>query len=72
VVTTIAGLAGTSGTNDGPGSAARFYGPFDVAMDNATNLYVSDLGNFTIRKMTPLGRELVGRPLPDGGHFWHQ
>jgi sugar lactone lactonase YvrE len=54
-VTTIAGLAGNSGTNDGTGSAARFYYPKHVVVDSATNLYVSDTYNFTIRKLTPVG-----------------
>ena len=42
VVTTLAGQAGTSGTNDGTGSAARFYDPFGVAVDSAGNVYVAD------------------------------
>jgi len=59
VVTTLAGLAGVSGTNDGTGIAARFYHPSGVAADNAGNLYVSDLHNDTIRKMTPVGTNWV-------------
>jgi len=54
-VTTIAGLAGYPGTNDGTGSAARFYYPKHVVVDSATNLYVSDTYNFTIRRLTPVG-----------------
>ena len=54
-VTTIAGLAGTSGTTDGTGSAARFNGPFGVVMDSSGNLYVSDRLNQTIRKIAPGG-----------------
>src|SRR5205823_8724324 len=42
VVTTIAGLADTSGTDDGMGSAARFYEPFGVAVDPNRNIYVAD------------------------------
>ena len=52
--TTLAGYAGTSGTTDGSGSAARLYVPFGIAYDG-TNLFVSDTGNQTIRKVTPLG-----------------
>jgi sugar lactone lactonase YvrE len=51
VVSTIAGFAGEQGTNDGPGSAARFAAPLGVALDTATNLYVADSGNNSIRKL---------------------
>ena len=53
VVTTLAGLAGNSGSADGTGSAARFYLPCGVAVDSAGNVYVADTGNHTIRKVTP-------------------
>ncbi len=49
VVTTPAGLAGSSGSADGTGSAARFNNPSGVAVDTAGNLYVADSGNNTIR-----------------------
>lgn len=55
VVTTLAGLAGVSGFNDGIGSAARFYDPSGVALDQAGNIYVADTDNFAIRKITPAG-----------------
>ncbi|HEX7706254.1 MAG TPA: NHL repeat-containing protein, partial [Thermoanaerobaculia bacterium] len=55
VVTTLAGLAGTSGSADGSGSAARFYGPSGVATDGSGNVYVADYRNHTIRKVTPAG-----------------
>jgi outer membrane protein assembly factor BamB len=55
VVTTLAGLAGSSGTADGTGSAARFYLPSGVAVDSAGNVYVGDTPNCTIRKVTPAG-----------------
>jgi streptogramin lyase len=55
VVTTIAGKAGTPGSADGLGSAARFYWPETVAVDSATNVYVADTGNGSIRKVTPVG-----------------
>ena len=42
VVTTLAGLAGSSGSADGTGSAARFNGPAGVAVDSAGNVYVAD------------------------------
>jgi sugar lactone lactonase YvrE len=49
-VTTLAGSAGVSGSADGTGEAARFYGPTGLATDG-TNLYVADSSNFTIRKV---------------------
>ncbi|MCP4131979.1 MAG: hypothetical protein GY754_13460, partial [bacterium] len=50
VVTTLAGTAGSSGTTDGTGSAARFNGPSGITTDG-TNLYVTDTVNHTIRQV---------------------
>ena len=55
VVSTLAGTAGVQGSNDGTGSAAQFTNPFGVAVDANGNVYVADLGNNTIRKITPAG-----------------
>ena len=55
VVTTLAGLVGTSGTNDGVGAAARFYYPEGVAVDGSNYVYVADAGNSCIRKVAPDG-----------------
>jgi len=52
-VTTFAGSAGLLGSADGTGTAARFYGPFGVAVDHSGNVFVTDTGNNTIRKITP-------------------
>ena len=54
-VTTIAGLAGSYGSVDGIGGAARFWSPSGVACDASGNVYVVDAGS-TIRKVTPAGR----------------
>ncbi len=54
-VTTFAGLADNSGSADGTGTNARFDHPRGVAVDNAGNVYVSDTGNNTIRKISPSG-----------------
>jgi sugar lactone lactonase YvrE len=55
VVTTLAGLAGSSGSEDGAGGAARFSWPNGVAVDGSGNVYVADAGNHTIRKITSSG-----------------
>jgi len=55
VVTIFAGVTGVSGSADGTGAAARFNTPSGVAVDNADNVYVSDRGNRTIRKITTAG-----------------
>src|ERR1019366_8983531 len=55
VVTTIAGLAGHSGSANGTGRAARFNNPSDVRLDNSGNVYVADTSNHTIRKLALIG-----------------
>jgi len=57
IVTTIAG--GSSGSRDGTNVAAAFFGPTGIAVDGATNLYVADQFNHTIRKITPSGTNWV-------------
>lgn len=54
VVTTLAGMAGPGGTNDGTGSVARFNSPTSIAVDAFSNLYVADRNNDTIREITPI------------------
>jgi hypothetical protein len=54
-VSTLAGSAGKYGPDDGTGSSARFYQPTGLAVDSLGDLYVSDSGNQTIRKLTPDG-----------------
>ena len=55
VMSTFAGLAGSAGSTDGTGAAARFNSPNMVALDASGNLYLTDSGNHTIRKITPGG-----------------
>jgi sugar lactone lactonase YvrE len=54
-VTTLAGLAGVSGSDDGTGSAARFNAPQGIAIGSTGSIYVADTGNHTVRKLTPDG-----------------
>jgi hypothetical protein len=49
-VTTLAGTAGSLGSTDGTGAAARFNFPYGIATDN-TNLYVTDQFSNTIRQV---------------------
>jgi hypothetical protein len=53
VVSTLAGTAGMSGSDDGTGAAARFQQPLGIAADAAGNVYVAD--DVVIRKITPAG-----------------
>ncbi len=55
LVTTFAGSAGISGSADGIGPEARFYAPGAIAVDQAGNLFVTDGGNHTIRKISSQG-----------------
>jgi sugar lactone lactonase YvrE len=54
-VITLAGLADVRGSVDGDGENARFNYPTGVAVDSLGNIYVADMGNEVIRKITPKG-----------------
>jgi hypothetical protein len=54
-VTTLVGTAGVSGSTDGVGSAARFDQPVAISTDG-TNLFVTDYGSNTIRKVVIASR----------------
>jgi DNA-binding beta-propeller fold protein YncE len=53
-VTTIAGN-GRAGFADGKDTAAMFFNPVDVALDGSGNIFLVDLTNQRIRKITPDG-----------------
>ena len=67
VVTTIAGAARISGPDDDFGTEARFYFPFDVAVDANGVIFVADTWNHTIRRITPDGRvvTIAGKAFED-------
>jgi hypothetical protein len=68
-VTTVAGLGGFSGSNDGSGSGARFNAPWGVAVDGGGTLYVADTGNHTIRRISPSGVvTTIGGAAGSAGH----
>jgi NHL repeat len=66
VVTTVAGSAGLPERVNGVGSAARFNHPVGVAVDSTGTLFVTDLVNNQIRKITPVGEvsTLAGSSTP--------
>lgn len=50
VVFTVAGMPHAAGSNDGTGTAARVRAPYSVAVDDRSQVYISDSGNHTIRR----------------------
>jgi sugar lactone lactonase YvrE len=55
-VSTFAGsITGDDGSADGTGTNATFFNPTGLAMDIQGNMYVADLDNHKIRKITPGG-----------------
>jgi len=57
IVTTLAGRAfkRNQGSKNGKGAAASFNHPCGIAVDRKGNVYVADVGNNKIRKVTPDG-----------------
>jgi sugar lactone lactonase YvrE len=72
VVTTIAGT-NTIGSSDGTNANARFSAPAAIAIDSATNLFVTDFNSNVVRKITAVGANWVvstiaGTPGTTGGN----
>lgn len=63
VLSTFAGSA-TGGSANGTGALATFQSPTGICIDSSSNLYVTDSGNFTIRKITSAAvvTTLAGNP----------
>jgi hypothetical protein len=59
--------SGTSGSNDGSGTAATFNNPTDLAIDSGGNVFVNDNGNSSIRKISPTGMVSTITRLPSLG-----
>ncbi len=64
-VSTLAG-SGSPGSADGMGTAASFYDPSGMAVDDLGNVYVAEYINCKIRKITPAGlvSTLAGSGIP--------
>lgn len=54
-VAALAGFGGEEGDIDGQGRAARFSDPQGLAIDLAGNIILADVGNNSVRKITPTG-----------------
>lgn len=54
-VTTLAGSAGSTGTTNGTGTAARFGLVYGLGVDSAGNIFATDYSASTIRRITPAG-----------------
>lgn len=53
IIHTIAGTGEIGFDGDGgPAVAAKFYHPIDIAFDSCNNLYIGDLANYRIRKIS--------------------
>lgn len=68
VVSTLAGNAGNPGSDNGTGTAAKFWMPEGIAIDSFNNLYVVEQSN-ALRKITPAGvvTTFAGTPSPVSG-----
>lgn len=57
IITTLAGTGRDGYSGDGgPATAATLNEPTDIALDSKNNMYIADLRNNVIRKITPSGK----------------
>ncbi|GAB3310100.1 hypothetical protein GCM10027348_42610 [Hymenobacter tenuis] len=59
---TLAGKAGQAGGTNGRRDAARLNSPYGIALDKHSNLVITDMTTFTVRRISPAGevRTLAG------------
>jgi NHL repeat len=69
MVSTLAGIPGTLGAHDGPGSSATFQLPDAVAVDAAQNVYVADGQNLSIRKIDATGNVSTLATINEGAGY---
>lgn len=55
VVSTLAGVGGTTGNTDGTGGTAKFSSPAGIAVDLSGTVFVADQNNHIIRTISPAG-----------------
>jgi uncharacterized protein (TIGR03437 family) len=57
IINIVAGMSGALGStgDGGPATSAKLGGIYGVAVDSAENLYISDFGNYRLRKVNAAG-----------------
>ncbi len=57
VVSTISGIALNCGVSDGPSNVAQLCSPYGLAVGQSGAVFVADMSNSEIRKLTPVGND---------------
>jgi streptogramin lyase len=68
-VTTIAGEPGVPGSNDGPARQAHLNQPSGIDVNARGEIFISDTGNHTIRKLTAEGMVITIAGAPGAAGF---